>query len=237
VSDVKDVERRGAQYEVWTPTAVAHAEGTYYSVGFSAQPYATTVRVLDGKVRVFNPLLPSAPQVLVAPGCFTRVAYNAGPIAAAPMNYGQFRKMQPMLGPEYYHDCEIRFRIRPEEMALDAPIVVVPIGVPLFLPPPPMPMGPRGRLFFPAPFFLPPPPGMPLPREAHGVMMAPVPLPPMPDEKRVVTHVRPKAVHEPHGPVMKVMHGAPENERGHHEDKGDRGGSEKHAERKDDKHR
>ncbi len=180
LSDVKDIEQRGSGYEVWTPTAVAHAEGTNFIVAFSPQPYVTNVRVLDGRVRVFNPFVPAAPQVLVTPGCYTTVASNAGPDAAAPMNCGQFKKMQPLLGPRYYNEYETRFKINPEEMPVDAPIVVVSIvSGPVFLPPgPPLPLGPHGR---PGPFFLLPGPGMPLPRAPHGSMIAPVPpFPPGP---------------------------------------------------------
>jgi hypothetical protein len=182
LSDVKDIEQRGARYEVWTPTAVAHAEGTHFVVEFSPQPYVTHVRVLDGRVSVFNPFLPSAPPVLVSPGCYTTVAGNAAPVAVAPMNYGQFKKMQRLVGPRYYHDYEITFKISPDEMALDAPIVVVPIvPVPVFLPPgPPLPLGPHGRLMVSGPFLL-PVPGMPLPHASHGGLIAPVPpLPPGP---------------------------------------------------------
>jgi hypothetical protein len=201
LSDVKDLERHGTRYEVWTPTAVAHAEGTHFTVVFSPQPYVTNVRVLDGRVRVFNPFLPSAPQVFVAPGCYTTVAYNAAPVAAAPMNYGQFKKMQRLLGPRYYHDYEKRFRIDPEIMVLDAPIVVVPIvSAPVFIPVVREHHGPHGRLEVSAPFLLPPGPGMPLPvppiapipgmpvpgmvpmpHAPHAGLMAPIPpgVPPM----------------------------------------------------------
>jgi FecR protein len=261
MSDVKDIEKRGARYEVWTPTAVAHAEGTHFIVEFAPQPYVTNVRVLDGRVRVFNPFMPSAPQVLVAPGCFTRVGYNAAPAAEAPMNYGQFKKMQRMLGPRYYHDYEVRFRINPDVMVLDAPIVVMPVGVPLFLPPPPMRMGPHGRAFFPAPFLLPPGPGMPLPRgpfpgmmapappmpsgmphPSHGGMIAPMPpgapSPPPPGPGRMIMH---GPIGPPHGEIFRAGRGrdAPEREehldkqgRGAHHDKGDHGDRGEHKERK-----
>lgn len=247
MSDVKDIEKRGARYEVWTPTAVAHAEGTHFVVEFAPQPYITNVRVLDGRVRVFNPFMPSAPQVYVSPGCFTKVGYNAGPVAAAPMNYGQFKKMQRILGPRYYHDYEVRFKIDPDAMVVDAPIVVVPVGVPMFLPPPPMHMGPHGRAFFPAPFLLPPGPGMPLPRgphpgmiapmmplppgpgmplphPGHGGMMAPMPpgapVPPMPGPGRMIVH---GPIGTPHGEVFRADRGRDREERGEHLDKQGRG--------------
>jgi hypothetical protein len=246
LSDDKDIEKHGARYEVWTPTAVAHAEGTQFTVAFSPQPYTTQVRVLDGRVRVFNPFLPSAPPVFVSPGCYTTVGYNAAPVAAVPMNYGQFKKMQRVLGPRYYHDYEVRFHINPEVMVLDAPIVVVPIiPPPMFFPPgPPMPRGPHG-FFVAAPFLLPPGPGMPLPRGPHGGMISPVPpmppglpFPPSPGMAlplhragRVVAPgpgpMRPMPA--PHGQVFKV-----ERSRGGtgHGDEGDRGKKERHDDRK-----
>ncbi len=219
LSDVKDIEKKGAQYEVWTPTAVAHAEGTHFIVTFSPQPYVTNVRVLDGRVRVFNPFVPSAPQVFVVPGCFTTVAYNAAPAAAAPMSYGQYKKMQPLLGPRYYHVYEARFKIDPVVMALDAPIVMVPvITPPLYIPPVPrMHHGPHGRLIVEAPFLLPPGPGLPLPGvPLPGEMPFPQSMPhpgmmpvphavPHPDVVFSATHGRsigpiPPMVPQPHFP-------------------------------------
>jgi hypothetical protein len=188
--DVKDYEKSGGRFEVWTPTAVAHAEGTHFSVTFSPQAYSTNVHVLDGRVRVYNPFMPSAPQVMVSPGCFTTVAYNAGPSATAPMNYGQFKKMERVLGPRWYHDYGVRFNVDPDQMPLDAPIVVVPvITAPLFFPPvPPLPRGPHGRFVVQGPFLLPPGPGMPLPERRSVAFAAsgfPAPgMPPMPSMPR-----------------------------------------------------
>lgn len=207
VSNVKDFENDGGKFEVWTPTAVAHAEGTHFGVTFTLQPYVTNVRVLNGHVRVYNPFLPSAPQVVVAPGCYSTVAYDAGPAAAAPMNVGQLKKMERVLGPRYYHEYVTTFRIDPDHMEQDAPIVVVPIvAPPIFLPPipPPMPGGPRGRIIVSGPFLLPPPPpGMPLPRMARGgVPLPPPPLaPPMPYVRHGVAPLPPPPLPPPGMPL------------------------------------
>jgi FecR protein len=254
LSDVKDIEQHGTRYEIWTPTAVAHAEGTDFVVAFSPQPYVTNVRVLDGRVRVFNPFMPSAPQVLVSPGCYTTVACDEAPVAPAPMNCGQFKKMQHLLGPRYYHDYETKFKINPDEMPLDAPIVVVSItATPMFLPPsPPLPLGPHGR---PGPFLLPPGPGMSLPRASHGGMVAHVqalppgpgvmplphtphgdmtaqkpPLPPgfptpqLPKASRIAAPSPAGSVPSPHGEMSKVGHGGGNEKGGNH----DEGGKGKH---------
>jgi hypothetical protein len=249
LSDVKDAEK-SADYEVWTPTAAAHAEGTHFIVSFMPGPYVTHVRVLDGRVRVFNPFLPTAPPVLVPPGCYTTVSYNAAPVPVAAMNYGQFKKMQRILGPRYYDNYQREFRINPEQMEMDAPIVVVPIlPPPVFFPPPPgFHHGDHGRVFMPAPFLLPPGPGMPFPPAPHGGMfppppplpgMPPVPhavhggmtppmppRPPMPSMPRPVHMVAPS----PFGPVP-VVHEHQDHDRGRHEgnyehQEHDRGGHE-----------
>jgi|GEM_PF-6785567 hypothetical protein len=221
LSDVKDIKGSGTRYEVWTPTALARAEGTHFVVEFSPQPYVTHVRVLDGSVRVFNPFLPSAPPVLVSPGCYTTVAYNAAPVATAPMNYGQFKKLQPLVGPQYYHEYEVRFKVNPDEMTLDAPLVVVPIvSATVFVPlGPPMPFGPHGRLIVPGPFLLPPGPGMPLPGVSRGGVPAP-PLPPGPPihpmakKGRVVAPGPIVPIPVPHPGVAKAAHGGGGNGKG-----------------------
>jgi hypothetical protein len=225
LSDVKDAEKSGADYEVWTPTAAAHAEGTHFIVTFTQQPYVTHVRVLDGRVRVFNPFLPTAPPVLVPPGCYTTVSYNAAPVPVAAMNYGQFKKMQRILGPRYYSNYETEFRINPEQMTMDAPIVVVPILPPLaFFPPPPgFHHGDHGRMMMPAPFLLPPGPGMPFPPAPHGGMFPP-PLPGMPPVPQAahggMAPPMPRPVHmvapSPFGPVP-VVHEHLGHDRGGHE--------------------
>jgi hypothetical protein len=233
---------------VWTPTAVARVEGTHFVVEFSPQPYVTHVRVLDGSVRVFNPFIPSAAPVLVSPGCYTTVAYNAAPVATAPMSYGQFKKLQPLVGPQYYHEYEVKFKVNPDEMTLDAPLVVVPVvSATVFVPlGPPLPVGPHGRLIVPGPFFLPPGPpvplpggsrggviapplppgpGMPLPRASHrGITAATPPLPPAPPihalEKRdrVVAPAPGGPMPEPHRGIVKAAHGGGGNGKGRQKD-------------------
>jgi hypothetical protein len=162
------------------------------------------------------------------------------------MNYGQFKKMQRILGPRYYDNYQREFRINPEQMAMDAPIVVVPIlPPPVFFPPPPgFHHGDHGRVFMPAPFLLPPGPGMPFSPAPHGGMfppppplpgMPPVPhavhggmAPPMPSMPRPGHVVAPS----PFGPVP-VVHEHQQHDKGRHEGNNDNGGDhEKHGGKK-----
>jgi len=180
LSNVKGVEQRGILYEVWTPTSVVHAEGTEFTVVFSPQPYTTNVKVLDGRVYVINPFMPPTPPVYVSPGYYTIVSYNAVPIAVKPINYGQFKKMQQVIGDDY-PVYERKFKIQPV-MDMDDPIEV---SVPVMVSPP----SPPDVQIVVTPFLLPPGPGMPvlrdrsfpyIPHHERVVVSGPVvPLPPM----------------------------------------------------------
>jgi hypothetical protein len=207
LSDVHGVEQSGILYEVWTPTAVAHAEGTQFVVIFSPQPYTTNVRVLDGNVHVFNPFIPPVAPVFVTPGYYTIVGHNIAPIAIRPMNYGQMKKMRPLINDDDYRVYEKRFRLPSVEsnVDVDEPItVVVPV-----MPPPPnfqvivSPFGmpihrqhvnvalptPRAILPPPVPFLLPP---LPMPPHHSGIvvtsMPGPFPPPIMPQLQIEVRH-------------------------------------------------
>jgi hypothetical protein len=152
------------------------------------------------------------------------------------MNYRQFKKMQRIIEPRRYQNYEREFKINPDEMAMDAPIVTVSINTPPIFLPPPLPRGPHGRIVMTSPFLLPPGPGMPLPRPPHGGMIAPMPplppglpLPPLPGPGRIVVSGPVGPMPAPHDRFFKVERGSRENDRGDWDDDSRKG---KHKDRK-----
>lgn len=126
MAELKGLKEKGTQFIVRTPTAEADAEGTHFFVFFAPVPFITHVKVLHGRVRVCNPLLPLAPPVIIVPGFFTTVRMRIAPQPPVPLNYGQFKKMQRMLGPRRYDFYAKHFKVG-HGMALTAPLVPVPM--------------------------------------------------------------------------------------------------------------
>jgi hypothetical protein len=155
ISDLKDIKNKGIRYELWTPTSVSHAKGTYFIVNFDPKKYTTDVQVLEGDVVVINPLKPAEPEVVVLPGYYTAVRYNRGPAKIIPLTRRQFEKLQYVIDDDDYDHYVKEYDIPDREE--DAPIVIVK-EVPVYVENEPSPFRPHGHVEVVAPFILPPPP-------------------------------------------------------------------------------
>jgi hypothetical protein len=168
VSDIKHLTKDRESYEVATPTAVSSIRGTHFVVFFAPAAWSTDVKVLDGRVWVVNPLA-LAPPVIIMPGFFTTIAMRELPVAPAPMNYGQFKKLERSLGSRHYDHYMKQFKMKRNETNMLMPLV--PFLPPPMLPPPMPPDRREGKHGGNLP---------PLPGEMHSRGAPPMIVPPLP---------------------------------------------------------
>lgn len=125
LSEIKHLMKGRESYQVSTPTAVSSIRGTHFVVFFSPVAWSTDVKVLDGTVWVVNPFVP-APPVAIMPGFFSTIVLRELPHPPAPMNFGQFKRLERSLGGRHYDHYLKRFNMRRDEPDMLMPLVPFP---------------------------------------------------------------------------------------------------------------
>ena len=111
LSNIEKLTGRYNQYQVRTPTATAAIRGTFFFVFFHLHKRITHVNVFRGRVRVRNPHVIIGPPLILLPGFFTVVHVGRVPIVPKKLNYGQMKKVMPLMPPGQYKKFNKKFKI------------------------------------------------------------------------------------------------------------------------------
>ena len=134
LSDIdKLTAKHYSHYQVRTPTSTASVEGTLFFVMFHPHKRITHVNVFRGRVRVRNPHVIMGPPLILLPGFFTVVHVGRTPVVPRKLNYGQMKKVMPLMPPGQYKKFHKQFKIKRAAKGKPAKGMIV--------------KGPKGKIF------------------------------------------------------------------------------------------
>ena len=111
LSNIEKLTGLYEQYQVRTPTATASIRGTFFFVFFHLHKRITHVNVFRGRVKVRNPHHVKRIPIILLPGHFTIIHAGKGPKAPKKLNYGQMKKVMPLMPPGQYKKFNKKFKI------------------------------------------------------------------------------------------------------------------------------
>lgn len=112
LSNVEKLTAQYQHYQVRTPTATASVKGTFFFVFFHPHNRVTHVNVFRGRVRVRNPHVIKRAPIILLPGFFTIIHIGKVPVVPKKLNYGQMKKVMPLMPPGQYKKFHKKFKIK-----------------------------------------------------------------------------------------------------------------------------